>query len=148
MRSDLNPALAACLLAVALGATSVARAEVFCAAGASTAEPGAGQVTNFSLEPGIDEAENDASRCAKYLDAVGMLPLRDQWPLLGRLGDAHASLDPCALDHRDKPSTAPASARYSLADNALQGACDRPDPDAFGRHTDLDQYTFGLRIRF
>lgn len=110
---------------------------------------------NFALEAGAAEfgrfrAHGDrVDGHALFLDAVGILPLDEQWSLLGRVGVAHADLDTSAGDAKGSGIKAGLGAQYALSNKvALRAEWERYHPSLFAQHPDIDQYTVGLRIGF
>lgn len=110
---------------------------------------------NFALEAGAADfgrARAHGDRVdghALFLDAVGILPLDEQWSLLGRVGVAHADLNTSTGDANGTGLKVGLGAQYALSHNvALRAEWERYHPSLFGQHPDIDQYTVGLRIGF
>ena len=110
---------------------------------------------NLALEAGASDLgsfEGSAGKVdgkSQFLDAVGILPMNDQWSLLGRLGWAHVALATSKGDAGGGTLKLGAGAQYALTSTvALRGEWERYRPDVFGTRANVDQYSVGVRVGF
>lgn len=110
---------------------------------------------NLAVEAGvadlghIDEASGRVDGHAAFVDGVGVVPLNDQWSLLGRLGVAHVNLDTSGGDASDTALKIGLGAQYALTSNvAMRGEWERYHPHLFEGRPDIDQYSVGVRVGF
>ena len=110
---------------------------------------------NFAVEAGltglgkVSGLNGRVKGYGGFVDAVGMLPLSNQWSLLGRVGAGHVRMD--APGTKDSGATLKVGlgAQYSLGTNvALRGEWERYRADVFGSKPNIDQYTLGVTYRF
>lgn len=110
---------------------------------------------NFAVEGGLTElgsvssAGGQVDSYGTYVDAVGILPLNDQWSLLGRVGVAHMQLNTPTGDDGGNGLKAGIGAEYALSKNmAVRGEWERYQLTAFGGNPNVDQFTVGLKVGF
>ncbi len=110
---------------------------------------------NFAVEAGVADLghiEHPADHVdgrAAFLDGVGLLPLNNQWSLLGRVGVAHVNLDTSRGDDSGTALKVGLGTQYTLTSNvALRGEWERYHAHIFDGRPDIDQYTVGVRVGF
>lgn len=110
---------------------------------------------NVAVEAGLadlghqDGGTGFAHGSGGFIDAVGSLPLNDKWSLLGRIGVAHVNLDTSAGDDSGTGPKVGLGAQYNLTSNlAVRGEWERYRPKLFDVHSNLDQFTVGVRFAF
>ena len=110
---------------------------------------------NFALEAGLADLgriDNPMGRVRShgaYLDALGLLPLGNDWSLLGSLGVARVQTNTDLGDATGTGLKLGLGAQYALSSHlALRGEWERYRPAVFGGHPDIDQYTVGLSYGF
>jgi len=110
---------------------------------------------NFALEAGgtdlgnFDGPDGSASMKAGYLDAVGTLPLKNDFSLIGRIGYVGGNLRTSnGIDHADGVKLG-VGAQYDLNSHvALRGEIARYRLDAFDDHNSIDQLSLGVKVGF
>jgi len=86
---------------------------------------------------------------AEYVDAVGTLPLTENFSLLGSVGMNHVNYDTSNGDGNGNGLKLGVGAQYALSNNvALRAQADRYHADAFGEKPDVDQFTVGVKVGF
>lgn len=110
---------------------------------------------NFALEAGamslghLRDGPDEAKAHGVFLDAVGTLPVAQDWSVLGRVGVANTRF---TTDNGDDHGTGlkfGAGVQYDLSKTtALRGEWEHYRPEAFGDHSNLDQYTVGVKFNF
>jgi OmpA-OmpF porin, OOP family len=110
---------------------------------------------NFAVEAGVSDLGriSDDSGSVKahgeYLDAVGLLPLSAGWSLLGSVGVAHVNIDTSNGDDNGAALKLGLGAEYALNKNlALRGEYEGYRVDAFNSHSNIGQYSLGVRVSF
>ena len=110
---------------------------------------------SFGVEAGVAElgAVNSGSgqvdSYGTYVDAVGSLPLSDQWSLLGRVGVAHMQINTPTGDDGGNGLKVGLGAEYALSKRmALRGEWERYQLPGFGSTPTADQFTMGLKFGF
>ncbi|MDE2082312.1 MAG: porin family protein [Burkholderiales bacterium] len=110
---------------------------------------------NFALEAGladlgrVDNGFGKVRSHGGYLDAVGLLPLGDEWTLLGSLGVARVQANTDRGDATGTGLKLGLGAQYALSSHlALRGEWERYRPSVFGVRPNIDQYTVGLSYGF
>lgn len=110
---------------------------------------------NFALEAGAatlghtDDPFGRAKGHGVFVDAVGIVPVAQDWSLLGRIGVAHVDLNTSNGDDNGAALKIGAGAQYAISTNtALRAEWERYRPDAFGTRTNIDQYTVGVKFSF
>ncbi len=110
---------------------------------------------NFALEAGIanlghiDNATGRADGHGEYVDAVGLLPMSNQWSLLASLGMAHINLNTANGSDSGRGLKLGLGAQYAVTSNViLRGEWERYQPHEFGGRPDIDQITFGVHVAF
>lgn len=110
---------------------------------------------NFSVEAGLAElgAVNSGSgqvdSYGTFVDAVGQLPLSNQWSLLGRVGVAHLAVNTPTGDDGGNGIKVGVGAEYALTKTmALRGEWERYQLTGFGSTPNADQFTIGLKVGF
>ena len=110
---------------------------------------------NFGVEAGIAELGAVGSGSGKvdsygtFVDAVGTLPLNEQWSLLGRAGVAHMQVNTPTGDDGGNGIKVGLGAQYALSKNlALRGEWERYQLTGFGANPNADQFTVGLKFGF
>jgi OOP family OmpA-OmpF porin len=111
--------------------------------------------SNFAVEAGIADLGRVSDGTGKikshgeYLDAVGLLPLGNDFSLLGSVGLAHVNLDTSNGDARGSGLKLGLGSEYALSHNvALRGEYERYQPAGFGGHPVIGQFTVGVRVGF
>jgi OOP family OmpA-OmpF porin len=85
----------------------------------------------------------------EYIDAVGFLPLNESWFLLGSVGAAHVNIDTSNGDDGGAALKLGLGAEYALNKNvALRGEYENYRVAAFDSHSNIGQYSFGVRVNF
>jgi OOP family OmpA-OmpF porin len=110
---------------------------------------------NFALEAGVADlgriSDDGGSIKAhgEYLDAVGLLPLNESWSLLGSVGVAHVNIDTSNGDDNGAALKLGLGAEYALNKSvALRGEYEAYRVDAFNSHSNIGQYSLGVRVSF
>jgi len=109
---------------------------------------------NFLLPAGVADPCCNDDAAAKMdgrsdVDAGSAAPPDDEWALLDPFALAHVDLDISGADSNGTKANTALGPQYSLSSNVtLGGTWERYSPDAFGAHSDVDQYTFGMRVVF
>jgi OOP family OmpA-OmpF porin len=109
----------------------------------------------FSVEGGLAYLGHASSALGSvhsnslFLDALGTLPLGNQFSLLGRLGLARVWMDTPAGNDAGWGPKFGLGAEYALSKStAIRAEWERYRPDVFNSRPNLDQYTVGLRLSF
>lgn len=111
---------------------------------------------NFALESGyLELGRNDDNGTGRirgqgiYLDAVGFLPLGENWSALGSIGVARARVDTSLGDATGNGLKLGLGAEYALNKQvSLRGEWQRVQPDVFGDKPAIDGFNFGVRMGF
>jgi OmpA-OmpF porin, OOP family len=111
---------------------------------------------NLGLEGGYTQLGKFKSNAGQvkadglFLDAVGTLPLGNNFSALGRLGVFHGKLDSSiAGSDRGTSYKVGAGVQYDFDKNvALRGEWERYRFDALATKTNADQYTVGVNYKF
>ena len=109
----------------------------------------------FALEAGladlgrISDDTGSIKAHGEYVDALGLLPLNESWSLLGSVGVAHVNIDTSNRDDNGAALKLGLGAEYALNRNlALRGEYENYRVDAFDGHSNIGQYSFGVRVSF
>lgn len=110
---------------------------------------------NFAVEGGLTELGSvnstggNVDSYGTYVDAVGILPLNDQWSLLGRAGVAHMQVNTPTGNDGGNGVKVGLGAEYALTKTvALRGEWERYQLTAFGGNPNVDQFTVGVKVGF
>jgi OOP family OmpA-OmpF porin len=111
---------------------------------------------NFALEGGavglgrVSNASGEAKARGYFLDAVGVLPLDNNWSLLGRAGVVNVkTITSTADSDRGWGTKIGLGAQYQLTKSlALRGEWERYRLNAFDTHPNVDQLSVGLKLGF
>ncbi len=111
---------------------------------------------NFSVEAGVarlgkvTSAAGEVKGGGLFVDAVGVLPLANNFSLLGRLGVFNGMLDSTlAGDDRGTSVKVGAGVQYAIDKNiSVRGEWERYRFDALGVKPNADLYSVGLNYRF
>ena len=110
---------------------------------------------NFAVEGGITELGalsspgGQVDSYGTFVDAVGMLPMNNQWSLLGRVGVAHMAINTPTGDDGGNGFKVGLGAEYALSKTmALRGEWERYQLTGFGSNPSADQFTLGLKVGF
>ena len=97
----------------------------------------------------LSGALGDAKSAGYGLDAVGMLPLSNNWTALGRLGVANIKTSALGADDRSSAPKIGLGMQYNLNTNtALRGEWERYRIDAFGAKSSVDTFSLGAQVAF
>lgn len=110
---------------------------------------------NFAVEGGITELGalnspgGQVDSYGTFVDAVGILPLNDQWSLLGRAGVAHMAINTPTGDDGGNGLKVGLGAEYALSKTmAIRGEWERYQLTGFGSNPSADQFTVGVKLGF
>jgi OOP family OmpA-OmpF porin len=110
---------------------------------------------NFAIEAGVADlgrvrnGTGSIRSHGEYGDAVGLLPLGGNFSLLGSVGVAHVNLNTSNGDASGVGLKLGLGGEYALSHNvALRGEYEHYQPEAFGGHPPIGQFTFGVRVGF
>lgn len=111
---------------------------------------------NFALESGyLELGRNDDNGTGRirskglYLDAVGFLPLSENWSALGSIGVARTRVETSLGDSTGNGLKLGLGAEYALNKQvSLRGEWQRVTPDVFGDKPAIDGFNFGVRMGF
>jgi OOP family OmpA-OmpF porin len=110
---------------------------------------------NFAVEAGVTElgAVNSpggqVDSYGTFVDAVGILPLSNQWSLLGRAGVAHMAINTPTGDDGGNGLKVGLGAEYAISKSvAIRGEWERYQLTGFGNNPNADQFTIGVKVGF
>ncbi len=110
---------------------------------------------NFAVEAGIAELGalnslgGQVDSYGTFVDAVGVLPLNNQWSLLGRAGVAHMAINTPTGDDGGNGLKVGLGAEYALSKTmAIRGEWERYQLTGFGSSPNADQFTVGVKVGF
>ncbi len=111
---------------------------------------------NFSIEAGVarlgkvTSAADEVKGRGLFVDAVGVMPLANNFSLLARVGVFNGKLDSTlAGDERGTNVKFGAGVEYAINKNiSVRGEWERYRFDALGVKPDADLYSIGLNYRF
>jgi len=111
---------------------------------------------NFSVEAGVARlgkvrsATGDVKGGGLFVDAVGIVPLSNNFSLLGRVGVFNGRLDSTLVgDDRGSNVKFGAGVQYAIDKNlSVRGEWERYRFDALGIKPNADLYSVGLNYRF
>jgi OOP family OmpA-OmpF porin len=118
---------------------------------------------NFELETGavdlghIDDSSGKVYGHGQYVDAIGLLPLSEQWSLFGSFGVAHVALHTSTLVNNvttvaNDSGTGPKLGlgfEFAVANNVgFRAEFERYKPPAFGGRPAIDQGTLSVSMDF
>lgn len=110
---------------------------------------------NFAMEAGVadlghnDNATGSIYSYGTFVEAVGMLPLTQQWTLLGRLGVTGVNVNTSNGTDNSVGLKVGLGAQYALTKTvALRAEWERYQPQAFGSVENIDQYSLGVKVAF
>jgi OOP family OmpA-OmpF porin len=110
---------------------------------------------NFAVEGGITELGalnspgGQVDSYGTFVDAVGILPLNNQWSLLGRAGVAHMAINTPTGDDGGNGLKVGLGAEYALSKTmAIRGEWERYPLTGFGNNPSADQFTVGVKVGF
>lgn len=115
------------------------------------------QITpNFGVEGGftalghIDDSISEARSHGVFLDAVGTLPIAQQWSVIGRAGIEHADVNTSYGDDTSSGVRLGAGIQYDISPTvAVRGEYERNHlTNVFDDKLNVDQYTVGLKVAF
>lgn len=109
----------------------------------------------FALEAGLvglgrmNTSAGSVRSRGLFVDAVGTLPIAQQWNLLGRVGLVNAKTSVPGDSDRGTGIKFGAGAEYQLSKTlAVRGEWERYRLSAFGSHPNTDQFSLGVKMGF